>query len=56
MGKRSGLGKRLVEAAEAASAQAGCEWLHVDFDEVHTRFYIDICGFTPAPAGIKHLG
>jgi hypothetical protein len=36
---------------------AGCEWLHVDFDDA-TRlagFYFDACGFRPTTAGLIHL-
>lgn len=54
--QRRGIGVQLLGIAERGAAQAGCEWLHVDFDEEHTRFYIDVCGFMPAPAGIKRLG
>ena len=40
--------------AKAARA-AGCEWLHVDFDEEHRPFYIEACGFTPTAAGLIAL-
>ena len=42
---------RLVKAPGGA----GCEWLHVDFDEEHRAFYVEACGFTPAPAGLIAL-
>ena len=54
--RRSGVGVALVAAATEGARAAGCEWLHVDFDEEHRSFYIDACGFTPAPAGLLHLG
>ena len=54
--RRSGVGVALVAAATEGARAAGCEWLHVDFDEEHRSFYIDACGFTPAPAGTLHLG
>jgi hypothetical protein len=34
---------------------AGCEWLHVDFDEELRAFYLDACGFEPTAAGLIHL-
>ena len=54
--RRSGVGVALVAAATEGARGAGCEWLHVDFDEEHRSFYIEACGFTPAPAGLLHLG
>jgi len=54
--RRSGVGVALVATATEGARGAGCEWLHVDFDEEHRSFYIDACGFTPAPAGTLHLG
>lgn len=53
--QRSGLGVAIVERATTAAREAGCEWLHVDFDAEHTGFYIDACGFTPSAAGLKSL-
>lgn len=53
--RRRGIGTRLViEAVERARA-AGCEWLHVDFDDELTAFYIDACGFRTTPAGLLAL-
>jgi len=52
---RRGVGTRLVVEAVAASRQAGCEWLHVDFDDDLRGFYIDACGFTPTNAGLISL-
>jgi hypothetical protein len=45
----------MVALAAAEARAAGCEWLHVDFDAEHRTFYIDSCGFTPAPAGLIAL-
>lgn len=53
--RRTGVGEAVVAAATEAARSAGCEWLHVDFDEHHRPFYIDACGFTPAPAGLIRL-
>ena len=43
-----------MEAAICAKA-AGCEWLHVDFDDDLAPFYFDSCGFEPTRAGLIHL-
>ena len=53
--RRQGIGTRLVAAARDGAAEAGCEWLHVDFDEEHRAFYVDACGFSPAAAGLIAL-
>ena len=37
------------------AAEAGCEWLHVDFDADLEPFYFDACGFRPTKAGLIHL-
>ncbi len=50
-----GLGVRLVDAATDGARAAGCEWLHVDFDDELRPFYLDACGFTPTTAGLKRL-
>ena len=53
--RRSGIGRGLVAVAERESRAAGCEWLHVDFEEELRDFYVGSCGFTPAPAGLIAL-
>jgi GNAT superfamily N-acetyltransferase len=53
---RRGLGRRLVAAAVDAAAAAGCQWVHVDFADEHRPFYLDACGFTATPAGLRRLG
>jgi ribosomal protein S18 acetylase RimI-like enzyme len=53
--RRRGIGARLVAMAEAEARAAGCEWLHVDFDEHLRLFYLDACGFRTAPAGVIQL-
>jgi N-acetylglutamate synthase-like GNAT family acetyltransferase len=52
---RQGVGTRLVESAVAGAREAGCEWLHVDFDDHLRAFYFDACGFTPTNAGLIAL-
>ncbi|HEX2090506.1 MAG TPA: GNAT family N-acetyltransferase [Actinomycetota bacterium] len=50
-----GIGKRLVEMAVDQARAAGCEWMHVDFDDDLKKFYFDSCGFTPTNAGLIAL-
>jgi GNAT superfamily N-acetyltransferase len=49
------IGTRLVAVATAEARAAGCEWLHVDFDEVLRPFYLEACGFRLTPAGLIAL-
>jgi GNAT superfamily N-acetyltransferase len=53
--RREGIGKTLVEAAVTGAKQAGCEWLHVDFEDHLRAFYFDACGFEPTNAGLIRL-
>jgi GNAT superfamily N-acetyltransferase len=53
--QRQGIGENLVRLAIQQARTAGCEWLHVDYTERLTRFYVNACGFSPAPAGLIHL-
>ena len=53
--RRQGIGTRLIAVAAAGARAAGCEWLHVDFDEELRPFYLDACGFEPTPAGLIAL-
>lgn len=53
--RHRGVGTRLVEAAVAESRAAGCEWLHVDFDDQLRGFYFGACGFEPTNAGLIAL-
>lgn len=50
-----GVGRRLVAAATDGARAAGCEWLHVDFDDHLRAFYFDSCGFQPTNAGLIAL-
>ncbi|CAN5699671.1 GNAT family N-acetyltransferase [soil metagenome] len=49
------IGTRLVQAAADGARRAGCETLHVDFDDELRPFYYDACGFTPTNGGLLHL-
>ena len=49
------VGTQLVAEATSGARAAGCEWLHVDFDEHLREFYFDACGFTSTYAGLIEL-
>lgn len=53
--RRRGIGVALVSAAREGARAAGCEWLHVDFDDDLWSFYYDACGFAKSNAGVMHL-
>lgn len=50
-----GVGSRVVKVATDGARTAGCEWLHVDFDDGLREFYFGSCGFTPTNAGLIQL-
>jgi GNAT superfamily N-acetyltransferase len=50
-----GIGSALVAAATAEARAAGCDWLHVDFEDHLTEFYLDRNGFHPTRAGLIDL-
>ncbi len=53
--RRRGIGGRLVAIAAEEARKAGCEWLHVDFDPEHRKFYLEACGFRATDAGLIEL-
>lgn len=53
--QRHGVGARLIEVAREHASAAGCEWLHVDFEDHLESFYFDACGFSPTNAGLIKL-
>ncbi|WP_328778440.1 GNAT family N-acetyltransferase [Streptomyces canus] len=53
--RSSGVGAALVKAAAEGCRAAGCEWLHVDFEEHLRSFYFDACGFRETTAGLIAL-
>jgi GNAT superfamily N-acetyltransferase len=53
--RRRGIGTRLVAVAVDGARAAGCEWLHVDFEDHLRSFYFDGCGFSPTNAGLIAL-
>jgi GNAT superfamily N-acetyltransferase len=50
-----GIGTRLVAHARDGAKAAGCEYLHVDFDDHLRPFYLGACGFVPTSAGLLSL-
>jgi ribosomal protein S18 acetylase RimI-like enzyme len=52
---RRGIGTALVATAEREARAAGCEWLHVDFEDHLRDFYFGSCGFKPTNAGLIAL-
>ena len=50
-----GTGRAMVRRAAMEAARAGCRWLHVDFEEPLSGFYLDACGFRPTAAGVLRL-
>lgn len=50
-----GIGTRLVDNARRSAKAAGCEYLHVDFDDHLAAFYHGACGFQPTSAGLLEL-
>jgi ribosomal protein S18 acetylase RimI-like enzyme len=53
--RHRGIGTALVTAAAVHARAAGCEWLHVDFEDHLSAFYFRACGFTPTAAGLIAL-
>lgn len=53
--QRRGVGARLIALAVKHAGEAGCDWLHVDFEPHLRPFYFDTCGFRPTDAGLIAL-
>jgi len=53
--QRHGIATAVVAAATAGARDAGCEWLHVDFEDHLNAFYFDACGLAPTNAGLIRL-
>jgi GNAT superfamily N-acetyltransferase len=49
------IGSQMIEIVRSECQRAGCQWLHVDFDEDLGTFYFQSCGFTPTSAGLIRL-
>jgi len=50
-----GVGTELVSRARDGAKAAGCEYLHVDFEDHLRPFYFGACGFVPTNAGLLSL-
>jgi GNAT superfamily N-acetyltransferase len=53
--RRRGVGVELVRRSREEAANAGCDYLHVDFENDLKPFYYDACGFAPTNAGLIEL-
>jgi hypothetical protein len=53
--RRQGVGTCLVALAAQRARDAGCEWLHADFEDHLRPFYFGGCGFAPTNAGLINL-
>jgi GNAT superfamily N-acetyltransferase len=53
--QRRGIATELVALCARHAADAGCEWLHVDFRDELAPFYFEACGFRPTAAGLRRL-
>lgn len=53
--RHHGVGTELVAVAVREATAAGCEWLHVDFEDHLQRFYFHSCGFAFTSAGLLRL-
>jgi len=53
--RRHGVGRELVAVAVDQARAAGCDWLHVDFEDELRAFYFGACGFAPTNAGLIEL-
>ncbi|ASO20279.1 GNAT family N-acetyltransferase [Actinoalloteichus hoggarensis] len=53
--RRRGVGTGLVSVATREASAAGCEWLHVDFADDLSDFYLTACGLRPTAGGLVAL-
>lgn len=53
--RHQGIGVGLIVEARDAAKEAGCEWLHVDFEDGLEPFYYEAAGFTPTNGGLIDL-
>jgi predicted N-acetyltransferase YhbS len=52
--RNRGIGSELIRHAAREAADAGAEWLHVDYAPALARYYA-ASGFTPSQAGVMRL-
>jgi GNAT superfamily N-acetyltransferase len=53
--RRRGIATQLVGLAVSGARDAGCEWVHVDFEDHLRAFYLQACGFRATRAGVIRL-
>jgi GNAT superfamily N-acetyltransferase len=53
--QRQGVGTFMIALVAEQARAAGCTWLHADFDDESSSFYLDACGFVPTRAGLIAL-
>jgi GNAT superfamily N-acetyltransferase len=53
--RHQGIGTQVVQIAVEEARRAGCEWMHVDFEDHLRPFYFNACGFKPTNAGLIEL-
>jgi GNAT superfamily N-acetyltransferase len=53
--RRLGIGRSLVDVVRKKAQTAGCEFLHVDFEDHLGEFYYQAYGFVPTSAGLIRL-
>ena len=55
LARRRGIGARLIDTAGNHTAAAGCEWLHVDFEDHLRDVKVNARRFTSTNAGLIRL-
>ena len=53
--RHRGIATDLIDRARVEAGEAGCEWLHVDFEDHLAVFYWEACGFGATKAGLIDL-
>lgn len=53
--RHQGAGSGMIAVAVREARLAGCEWLHVDFEDDLRGFYLGACGFRVTSAGLIAL-
>src|SRR5262249_51428579 len=53
--RRRGIALKMLKICEQRAREAGCEWLHVDFDAELAGLYLCAAGFSSTPAGVLRL-
>jgi GNAT superfamily N-acetyltransferase len=51
--QRRGIGRDLVRTVTDEAFNAGCDWVHVDYESGLAGSSQNACGFRPTPAGLR---